>query len=178
MDMKKTLLLSIAFLVLAGITGHAQMSGEYIDLIAGNHFETYASDLDAAPRDGTVNVSNLDTFVKLKIALDENIAEPRDFKRNTNIGLSNLEVGKMIIIHPNPVIDRFRLKVPAEIGEVTSAGIFNMDGSKVRSFGSKIGNGKDRELEMDANDLLPGLYFLRIENKAGTVTRSFEVREP
>jgi hypothetical protein len=175
MDMKIKALLFIALLIAAGLTGYSQTPNGESDLIAVNHRSTVPSNLMTTPRDGTIHVRNLDAFLEIKRGVEAYVAEPRDYKRNTEIGLSNREVGRMIIIHPNPVVDRFRLKIPAEVGEVSSAGIYNMDGNRVRSFGSKIGDRKDHDIEMDANDLTPGLYFLRIENEAGIISRSFEV---
>lgn len=139
--------------------------------VSGDRFETVSVD-------GTSNEGYIDAYLSLKQGVDKNVGVPEDWKMNTRIGLSNEEVARMIIIDPDPVVDRFHLKVPAEVGEVKKAGFYNMNGRNVRSFTSKIGNGKDRELEMDATDLVPGLYFLRIENEAGTITRSFEVIDP
>lgn len=178
MDMKIKALPLFAVLIATGLTGYSQAPDGYSDLIAVNHRSIFPSNLVTTPRDGTLHVRNLEAFLEIKRGVEEYVAEPRDYKRNTEIGLSNKEVGRMIIIHPNPVVDRFRLKIPAEVGEVSSAGIYNMDGSRVRSFGSKIGDREDHDIEFDANDLVPGLYFLRIENEAGIISRSFEVKEP
>jgi len=136
----------------------------------GNRFES-------VPRDGSIREGYIDAYLELKRGVDENVAEPEDWKANTRIGLSNKEVARMIVINPNPVVDRFHLKIPAEVGEVKQAGFYNMEGRRVRSFGSHIGDGKDHDLEMDATDLIPGLYFLRIENEAGIISKSFEVRD-
>jgi len=171
-------MLSISLMIVASLTLYSQKSEVYIDLIASHPQNLDPHNLSTAPRDGTIHVSKYDTYLELRNEVEATVTESRDYDWNTDIGLTNMEVGRMIVIHPNPVVDRFRLKVPAEVGEVISAGIYDMGGSRVRSFGSKIGNRKDKELEMDATDLVPGLYFLRIENNAGTITRSFEVRDP
>ena len=195
--------LLIALLMVVATFTYGQSDNGYMDLVASHHEVSDPAIQQTAPRDGTIYVGNAgnvgkmgdeglsadgrdagfsgyvgkyDSYFQLKTDVDAHVAETVDWKHNTGIGLSNREVGRMIVIHPNPVVDRFQLKIPAQVGEVSEAGIYNMDGSRVRSFGSRIGDGKDRELEMDATDLKPGLYFLRIENEAGVISRSFEVR--
>jgi hypothetical protein len=91
---------------------------------------------------------------------------------------SLVELGELITITPERVVDRFHLGIPAEIRRVRTAGIYNEEGRKVRGFGSRIKGGTAQEFELDANDLVPGRYHFRIDTGSGLITRSFEVLEP
>jgi len=173
--MRKQIQLMFVLLLAVSFSGIAQENNGYMNLVASHHSVASPDGAMSVPRDGTIVMSGFDAYLELKQGVDESVAESANWKHNTKIGLSNEEVARLIVISPNPVMDRFHLKVPAEVGEVKQAGIYNMDGGKVRSFGSRIGDGKDRDLEMDATDLIPGLYFLRIENEAGIISKSFEV---
>ncbi len=175
--MRKQIQIITALLLAVSFTGIAQENNGYMNLIASQHTVATPDGAFTAPRDGTIVMSGYDAYLELKRGVDESVAETADWRHNTKIGLSNEEVARLIVINPNPVVDRFHLKVPAEVGEVKQAGIYNMNGDKVRGFGSRIGGGKDRTLEMDATDLIPGLYFLRIENEAGIISKSFEVTD-
>ena len=79
-------------------------------------------------------------------------------------------------IYPNPVMDKFYLSIPSQVTNVRSAGIYSMTGVKMKSVVNKIESGKDQVVEIDASDLLQGIYFVRIESDAGSLIKRFGVQ--
>jgi hypothetical protein len=118
----------------------------------------------------------ISSYLQLRMGVSRGILEQEYENRVIAFGVSNEDLGKMIFIHPVPVVDRFHLKIPGKIGEVKSAGIYDMEGSRVRGFGKRITGEMEVDIEMDANDLVPGLYFVRLETTFGKISKSFTVK--
>jgi hypothetical protein len=174
--MKKISLLLAGLLMVSGSVVLSQDRNGFMDLIAGSHSHMYESDAGPVAVATTGSYAEMNGYLELKKGVDDAIIEPDYESRFKAFGVSNEELGKMIVVHPNPVVDRFQLKIPREIGEVVSAGVYNMEGDKVRGFGKRLEGRKSAEIEMNACDLVPGLYFIRIETEFGKVSRSFTVK--
>ena len=174
--MKKLRLLITAFLVVFGLAAFSQGHNDYIHLVAGGNQELSGS--GSAPMDIADNSVNeeIDGYLALRKGVSDGMMEPEYGSRIQAFGVSNEELGKMIVIQPNPVVDRFKLKIPREVGQVKSAGIYNIEGLKVRGFGNRITGRKNQEFELNATDLVPEIYFLRIETEFGMVRHDFSIQ--
>ncbi|MEN8230765.1 MAG: T9SS type A sorting domain-containing protein [Bacteroidota bacterium] len=107
-------------------------------------------------------------------SLEEEKSDEGTTKGVTNIsenGLSN-----QLIIYPNPVKDHFYMSITSRVVDVKSAGIYSVTGVLVKTVKNRIEPGKDQVLEIDAGDLLKGIYFVRIDTGAGSISRRFAVQ--
>ena len=173
----KTLSTIFGTVILAiGTVAFSQYNYDNPDRVSGDFPEIRSSAATTMVLATTYSEPGINSFLELRRGVDEGIMEQEYENRIIAFGVSNDELGKMILISPNPVVDRFHLKIPGKIGKVTSAGIYDMEGTKVRGFGNRVTGEKEVEIEMDANDLVPGLYFVRIETEFGKISKSFTVR--
>jgi hypothetical protein len=173
--MRNITLTIIALLTGWGTCLQAQLSGDYIGLIASHHMVTDAA-YSAPVRAGSLPPEGwIDGYHFLKEGVIEGIQSQNEKYVDNETGLSNEELARLIVVYPDPAVGRTRLKIPGEIRNVLSAGIYNMDGRKVRGFGERIKGGEVQEIELDVNDLVPGYYYFWIETATGRITRSFQV---
>jgi hypothetical protein len=92
------------------------------------------------------------------------------------LGISKEEAGEILDLYPNPVVDRFFLKIPARVTAITSVGIYDMSGVMVKRIDQQIQSGRDQVIEVSVSQLNPGIYFIRIESGAGSVYKRFGVQ--
>ncbi len=92
------------------------------------------------------------------------------------LGISKEEAGRILDLYPNPVNDRFYLKIPARVTDVKSVGIYDMSGIMVMLIDQQIQTGRDQVIEVGVGQLNPGIYFIRIESGAGSVFKRFGIQ--
>ncbi len=103
----------------------------------------------------------------------------KDDQEGSTKGITNISKqgsGPQLGIYPNPVKERFYLSIPDGVVNVKSAGIYSMTGILVRSIEHSIKSGMEQLLEIDASDLLEGIYFVRIDTNSGSISRRFAVQ--
>ena len=92
------------------------------------------------------------------------------------LGISREEAGNILEIYPNPVTDRFFLSIPARVKDIRDAAIYDISGVKVFTIEQSLRSGVDQVIEVDASQLNPGIYFIRVDSGVGTVFKRFGVQ--
>lgn len=101
--------------------------------------------------------------------------EDDTFKKGTT-GISGSESGNMLGLYPNPVTDRFYFTLPGNVQRINRAAIFDLAGSQVSLITEQLGTNLKQLMEIDADGLNHGMYILRIDTDAGTLTQKFGVQ--
>jgi len=108
--------------------------------------------------------------------MSEDTANGEDGSVKGVLGISRDEAGDILEIYPNPVTDRFYLRIPPRITDITNAGIFDLSGAQVTAIDHSFHSGRDQVIEIDAGQFVPGVYFVRIVSGEGIVYKRFGVQ--
>jgi hypothetical protein len=90
-------------------------------------------------------------------------------------GISDIE-SNPLGLYPNPVTDQFFISLPSEVKQIQAAAIYNMNGMMMKDIRDRIQSGGDHSIGINAGDLLPGMYFIRVNTETGTIIQRFGVQ--
>ncbi|MCK4746717.1 MAG: T9SS type A sorting domain-containing protein, partial [Bacteroidales bacterium] len=100
--------------------------------------------------------------------------ENEDGKKGVT-GISDDQSTGNLVIYPNPGFDRFYINLSGT-SQVRSAVIYNISGKPVKNLRDEEVSGWGNVTEIDASDLLPGVYIIRIDTDNGIISERFGIR--
>ncbi len=97
------------------------------------------------------------------------------FGAGAPVATSNVELVNTLAVYPNPVVDRLNVAFEMDKTNDIEISIMNMLGQQVRSLGMNTFAAGAQVVELDVNNLQPGIYFVSLQNENGISTRKFTV---
>jgi hypothetical protein len=94
---------------------------------------------------------------------------------NGTTGISD-NVSNTLGLYPNPVMDRFFISLPVKVESVKAASIYSITGTLIKHITDQVASGSKEDIGIDAGELLPGIYFIRVDTDAGTFLQRFGVQ--
>jgi hypothetical protein len=73
-----------------------------------------------------------------------------------------------VVLYPNPANDKIMLQLPKNSGAAYEIKIFNLQGSEIYDFSSKI---TPDGFEINTNHFTPGIYMLKLHNQNNSITK-------
>lgn len=76
-------------------------------------------------------------------------------------------------LYPNPVVDRFFINLPSEVENVKAAAIYSITGMQIMSVVDQVKSLSNDIIGIDAGELMPGIYIIKVDTDAGTFIQRF-----